>query len=226
MRRALVSAGAAQAVFLVLFSYAFFFEGFTDLTIAIGAVITLFMLMQMTARVSWDDMFAGKQQRGAAMPAAADSAPAPIVCHVIVPVVTRQPIEFVDLTAALSRLVAGLGVHEGVLTVQTRHTTTGLMINEHEPLLLSDLQAMFERLVPSSAAYSHDDFNRRTVNLGPRERRNGHAHCRAALLRTSESVLVVEGRLSLGRWQRVFLVEFDGGQRREVSVAISGTVRR
>jgi hypothetical protein len=59
MRHALLRAGAAQAVFLVLFSYAFFFEGFTGLAITVGAVITLFVLMQITARVSWDDVFAG-----------------------------------------------------------------------------------------------------------------------------------------------------------------------
>jgi hypothetical protein len=59
MRHALVHAGGAQAVFLILFSYAFFFEGFTGLAITIGAIVTLFVLMQITARVSWDDVFAG-----------------------------------------------------------------------------------------------------------------------------------------------------------------------
>jgi inner membrane protein involved in colicin E2 resistance len=49
----------AQAVFLVAFSYAFFFEGFTGLSVTIGAVITLFVLMQMTARVQWAEAFAG-----------------------------------------------------------------------------------------------------------------------------------------------------------------------
>ena len=57
MRQALLVAGSAQAVFLVLFSYAFFFEGFTGLTITVGAILTLFVLMQMTGRVSWDDVF-------------------------------------------------------------------------------------------------------------------------------------------------------------------------
>ncbi len=57
MRRALLSAGAAQVVFLVLFSYAFFFEGFTGLAITVGAILTLFVLMQMTAHVSWDETF-------------------------------------------------------------------------------------------------------------------------------------------------------------------------
>ena len=57
MRHALLRAGVAQLVFLVLFSYAFFFEGFTGLSITVGAIVTLFVLMQMTARVSWDDVF-------------------------------------------------------------------------------------------------------------------------------------------------------------------------
>ena len=106
--------------------------------------------------------------------------------------------------------------------VQTRHTTTGLMINEHEPLLLDDLEALFERLAPAGEAYAHDDFAVRTVNLMPGERRNGHAHCRAALLRDSESRAGRPRRAALGRWQRVFLVDFDGGQVRTVSLTCMG----
>ncbi len=58
LRTALVEAGAAQLVFLVLFGYAFFFEGFTGLTVTVGAILTLFVLMQMTARVDWSAVFA------------------------------------------------------------------------------------------------------------------------------------------------------------------------
>jgi secondary thiamine-phosphate synthase enzyme len=149
-----------------------------------------------------------------------------LVRQVMMAIDTRQPLEFVDVTSALSRVVEEAGLVEGLLSVQTRHTTTGLLINEHEPLLLSDLEAMFERLVPASTSYAHDDFSRRTVNLSTSERRNGHAHCRAALLRTSECVPVTGGRLSLGRWQRIFLVDFDGGQHRELSLTLIGTYRR
>ena len=74
---------------------------------------------------------------------------------------------------------------------------------------------MFERLVPAVTDFAHDDFESRTVNLTPGERRNGRAHCRAALLRTSESFLVADAEAEPGRWQRVLLVDFDGGQRRE-----------
>lgn len=60
---AVTRAGLAQLVFLVLFSYAFFFEGFTGLTLTIGAIITLFVLMQATARVNWDEVF-GRDAHG------------------------------------------------------------------------------------------------------------------------------------------------------------------
>jgi secondary thiamine-phosphate synthase enzyme len=159
------------------------------------------------------------------MPATAEAGRASVARQLTISIETREAFEFVDLTPVLSALVGSLAVSDGLLTVHTRHTTTGLMINEHEPMLLSDLKALFERLVPASDEYGHDDFTRRTVNLGPCERRNGHAHCRAALLRTSESVPIVDGALGLGRWQRIFLVEFDGAQRRLVSVTISGTLR-
>jgi inner membrane protein involved in colicin E2 resistance len=62
-RHALLHAGLTQLIFLVLFSYAFFFEGFTGLTITVGAIATLFVMMQMTARVSWDEVFAAGTNR-------------------------------------------------------------------------------------------------------------------------------------------------------------------
>ena len=61
-RLAVLEAGVAQVVFLVLFSYAFFFEGYTGLTVTVGAVITLFVLMQMTGRVKWGAVFARPKQ--------------------------------------------------------------------------------------------------------------------------------------------------------------------
>jgi hypothetical protein len=65
-RRALLHAGAAQTAFLVLFSYAFFFEGYTGLTVTVGAVITLFVLMQKTAAVSWAAVFGARADRAGA----------------------------------------------------------------------------------------------------------------------------------------------------------------
>jgi hypothetical protein len=73
-RFAFAEAGLAQLVFLVLFSYAFFFEGYTGLTVSVGAVVTLFVLMQVTARVEWSAVFDGAAPFGAkaVSPAEAD----------------------------------------------------------------------------------------------------------------------------------------------------------
>jgi secondary thiamine-phosphate synthase enzyme len=136
-------------------------------------------------------------------------------------VVTTRSMEFVDLTDQLTALVRQAGLENGLLVVQTRHTTTGLLVNEAEPRLLEDLAARLACWAPLDLAYAHDDLSRRTVNvLENRERRNGHAHCRAAVFRSSETLVVESGRLCLGRWQRVLLVECDGPQRRELVVML------
>jgi secondary thiamine-phosphate synthase enzyme len=138
-----------------------------------------------------------------------------------VTVVTTRSTEFVDVTDRLDALVRSARLDSGFLFLQTRHTTTGLLVNEAEPLLLEDLAARLASWAPLDLPYAHDDLSRRTVNLLiGRERRNGHAHCRAALFRTSEWLLVEDGHLSLGRWQRVLFVECDGPQRRELVVRL------
>ena len=137
-------------------------------------------------------------------------------------VTTLSRVAFIDLTDDLRKLVQASGVTNGFVNIQTRHTTTGIVINEAEPCLMSDMVDLLERLVPSDSDYRHDDFTIRTVNLTPDERQNGHAHCRALFLRASECVNIVDGDLDLGRWQRVFLLELDGPQERGVSVSVLG----
>jgi secondary thiamine-phosphate synthase enzyme len=118
---------------------------------------------------------------------------------------------------------SGLGF--GIINVQTQHTTTAIVVNEHEPLLLADFQALLERTAPRDGRYRHDDTTARTVNLTDAERPNGHAHCRALLLPSSACLNVTGSRLLLGRWQRVFFVELDGPREREVSVLVFGEPR-
>lgn len=138
---------------------------------------------------------------------------------------THSATVFVDLTDRLDDLVSATGVSCGTLVVQTTHTTTALIVNEYEPLLLADFEALLERLAPCGDAYWHDDMSLRT-GVPVNEPRNGHAHCRALLLPTSATLIIRAGRLLLGRWQRVFLVELDGPRDRTVSVLVSGEVRR
>jgi secondary thiamine-phosphate synthase enzyme len=142
--------------------------------------------------------------------------------HARIHVTTKQPTEFIDLTDRLDKLVADTGVGAGIVNIQTLHTTTAVVVNEHEPLLLADFQAFLEAAAPDDGRYQHDDPILRTVNVTDAERPNGHAHCRALLLPSSVCLNVTRGRLLLGRWQRVFFVELDGPREREISVLVFG----
>lgn len=136
-------------------------------------------------------------------------------------VASARSVDFIDITDRIASVVSGAEVVCGVVVVQTLHTTTGLLVNEAEPLLLEDLRGRLASWAPMDLPYGHDDLSRRTVNLfSDRERRNGHAHCRAALLRTSETLVIDDGRMQLGRWQRLFLVDCDGPQRRSLLVQV------
>jgi secondary thiamine-phosphate synthase enzyme len=139
-------------------------------------------------------------------------------------IVTTAPLEIVDLTPRLERLVVAARLDTGWVSVQSRHTTCGLAVNEHEPRLLGDLAALLERLAPRAAGYAHDALHLRD-DVPPDERPNGHAHAKALLLRTGETLHVVGGRLMLGRWQRLLLLELDGPRERELSLVALGTVR-
>jgi secondary thiamine-phosphate synthase enzyme len=142
--------------------------------------------------------------------------------HTTIRVKTARPTEFIDLTDRVQAAVAASGVRDGLVNIQTLHTTTAIVVNEHEPLLLTDMTAMLERLAPADAVYRHDNVSLRTTNCVLGERPNGHSHCRALLLAPSACLNVAGGRLQLGRWQRVFLVELDGPRPREVSVLLLG----
>jgi secondary thiamine-phosphate synthase enzyme len=149
-------------------------------------------------------------------------APASTRRYTTIQLVTRRSTEFVDVTSCLERFVAETGVRFGILNAQALHTTAGVVVNEHEPLLLADFQRLLENVAPADGRYRHDDAAARTVNVTDAEPSNGHAHCRSLLLSASVSLNVIAGRLMLGRWQRVFFVELDGPREREISVLVLG----
>ncbi|HWW86645.1 MAG TPA: secondary thiamine-phosphate synthase enzyme YjbQ [Vicinamibacterales bacterium] len=144
------------------------------------------------------------------------------VGHTKLRVTTTCHTEFVDITDHLRVLVRDADISIGFINVQSLHTTTAIVVNEHEPLLLTDFEALLESTAPADAGYRHDDPSVRIVNVLDDERVNGHAHCRALLLGPSACINVIDGALQLGQWQRVFLVELDGPRAREISVVILG----
>ena len=152
--------------------------------------------------------------------------PASICHHGRIRVATDRPTAFIDVTARIEAFAAEAGIRAGLVNVQSLHTTTAIVVNEHEPLLLTDFDALLSRAAPRDASYRHDDMDVRTVNLAPGERANGHSHCQALLLGASALLNFADGRLQLGRWQRVFMVELDGPRTREISVMVMGEAAR
>ncbi len=128
--------------------------------------------------------------------------------------------EFIDITDDVSGVVNGSGVRRGLVHVYSAHTTAAIRVNENEPLLLEDFRRFLASVAPAAdGVYEHDDMSRR-VGVPPDEPRNGHAHCQHLLLGASETLPVVDGRLELGRWQRLFLVELCSGRERQVVVQV------
>ena len=135
-------------------------------------------------------------------------------------VATPERLAFIDVTAQVAERVRASSVRTGVVHVHSCHTTTGLVLNENEPLLLEDLRRTLERLSPPGLSYAHDDIARR--GCPPEEPRNGAAHCCALLLPSSQCLPIRGGRLALGRWQSLFLVELDGPRRRTLRLTVTG----
>lgn len=148
--------------------------------------------------------------------------PAWAVDHERLALATRGSQQFIDITERVVRCVRLSGVGDGTVTAQSMHTTAAMLVNENEPLLLDDLGRVLAGWAPADAPYAHDDFERRTANLTPDERPNGHAHARAMALQASTTLAVIGGEVQLGRWQRIFLVELDGPRSREVVVTTAG----
>jgi len=143
------------------------------------------------------------------------------VCRDVVRLRTEKPLQFVDLTALLAERVRCSGIRDGTITVQSRHTTAAVVVNENEPLLIEDFEDALERWAPRGARYRHNDLSARG-RVPPGEKPNGHAHARALLLGGSVTLNVAAGKIDLGEWQSVFLVELDGPRCRTVSVQVMG----
>jgi secondary thiamine-phosphate synthase enzyme len=123
---------------------------------------------------------------------------------------TGEREEFVDLTAEIGRRVAASGVKRGLCVVAVPHTTAGVTVNENaDPDVRADLALALRRIVPDALPYEHAEGN-------------SPAHAKAALVGSSVTLLVEDGRLRLGTWQGVFFCEFDGPRTRQAWVQIVG----
>jgi secondary thiamine-phosphate synthase enzyme len=122
---------------------------------------------------------------------------------------THRQAEFHDITGQVQQIVAEQGVADGVVYVYCPHTTCGLTIQENaDPGVQHDMLLLLSRIAPrEDAAYRHIEDN-------------SASHLQASAMGFSQMLLVEGGRLVLGRWQALYLTEFDGPRQRTVIVKI------
>jgi secondary thiamine-phosphate synthase enzyme len=116
--------------------------------------------------------------------------------------------EMIDITSLVKNSVSRSGVRNGLGVVFLLHTTAGLTINDHlDPAVAQDILLALERVVPrDQPGFRHADGD-------------SDAHTKASLVGSSVTVVVEDGQLLLGRWQGIFLCEFDGPRTRSVKVS-------
>lgn len=123
-------------------------------------------------------------------------------------ITSRTRTEFIDITGDVLELLRIAGVRDGVCQLFVLHTTAGIIVNEGaDPAVQSDISRFLDRMVPNAPYFTHSEGN-------------SDAHIKSALVGTSQTLLVANGKLLLGTWQSVYFCEFDGPRSRRVAVKI------
>ena len=122
---------------------------------------------------------------------------------------SREREDLVEFTEEVSEVVRGANVREGVCVLFVRHTTAGLTVNENaDPDVPRDILHCLRTLIPQHGmGFKHGE-------------QNSDAHIKASLVGPGVTVPIADGKLLLGRWQGIFLCEFDGPRSREVVLTI------
>lgn len=119
-----------------------------------------------------------------------------------------------DITSDVAAIVEKSGLNQGICTAAVTGSTAAISTVEYEPGLLKDIPRLLEKIIPSNVPYEHD----KTWGDG-----NGFSHLRSFLIKTSLTVPFDSGRLDLGTWQQIILVDFDNRSRsRELTVQLVG----
>ncbi len=142
------------------------------------------------------------------------------ILNQIIELETESGISIHNITPEIKATIARTSIKNGHVIVFSRHTTTAVAINEYEVRLLEDLKQHFDKLVPTTAKYLHNDLHLRDVP--PNEPINAHSHLIAMMLNNSETIPLIDGELALGKWQSILFFELDGSRHREILIQISG----
>lgn len=131
--------------------------------------------------------------------------------------ITNEKFELINVTDRINEVVGKSGVKNGVVHLQSLHTTMGVFINEWQDALLHDIRTLLEQVVLREKDWRHDDPEHSDC-----ERKNAASHLRGLMLGQSVSLQVRNSKILLGTWQSIILAELDGPRSRSVSVQVMG----
>ena len=131
--------------------------------------------------------------------------------------ITNERTQLIDITERINEIVRKSGIRNGIVHLQSLHTTTAVFINEWQDALLHDVRKFVEGLVQRDDYWRHND-----PVYSDCERRNADSHLRGMLLGQTLCLQVRNSAVMLGSWQSIILAEFDGPRSRSMSVQVSG----
>jgi len=133
-----------------------------------------------------------------------------VTTHFGLRIQTTKQTETVDITDRVAEKVKEANVNDGICVVTVAHTTAAVFVNENaDPDVQRDVLATLARLVPDSGDYRHAEGN-------------GPAHIKSVLVGHDVTLAIRDGELALGRWQGIYLAEFDGPRTRSATVTVVG----
>jgi len=143
-----------------------------------------------------------------------------IILNKILALTTQKGIHLHNISEEITAFVKESNVQNGIVTVNSMHTTTALTINEYESRLMDDVRLFLHNLIPETNKYLHNDIHLRDCPQDEPE--NAHSHLASMLLGNTESIILKDGTMQLGKWQSIILIELDGPRSRKVGVQIMG----
>jgi len=124
---------------------------------------------------------------------------------------TDERTEIIDVTSQIKYIVGKSSIETGIVNVYSKHSTSGVVINENEPGLIEDFIKALQTIIKTDSNYKHNNIDN-----------NADSHLRSFLIGNSVILPLDDGNIDLGTWQSIFFVELDGPRTRKVTVTVIG----
>lgn len=124
---------------------------------------------------------------------------------------TDEKTEIIDVTSQIKYIVGKSSIKTGIVNIYSKHSTSGVFVNENEPGLIEDFKQTLQTIIKTDSNYKHDNIDN-----------NADSHLRSFLIGNSVTLPLDDGDIDLGTWQSIFFVELDGPRTRNVTVTVIG----